>query len=130
MSLYANDGDQSNFRAVAALIARLPDDAYVSSAKRDYLSLIVMTIADVRAVRRSFPGTTWAKKFQPDQNWWLYSTEIDGVKIELFGCSDAPAGCKVVSETYEVEEQVATVFETRVVTKTRLRSECGEPAAV
>ncbi len=88
---------------------------------------VCATQADVRAIRAAFPGTIWTKRYEQECGWWSYTgTSPAGHAVAIFACREAPPTCRAIVEMVEVEEQVPVKFETRLVTKERVRWECGD----
>ena len=81
---------------------------------------------EVRELMSLLPHTIWKKNYREDCQWWEYNGNCDGIKVNIYACSEAPPTCKAVEETYEVEEAVPVAFETRTVTKKRMRWDCGD----
>ncbi len=93
------------------------------------------TQAAVAACRAALPRAVWNKHSDPH---WTYLTEIDGIKVKMYGCSEAPASCRQVEEEYTVKEQVPirfenqlqpvpVEFEEREVVKVRKVWKCDDP---
>lgn len=105
-----------------------PADVWVGMGGERSVRLQAPTQANVKAIRRAFPaGLLWRKEFNTYCAWWQYTTTLDGIELRIFACAEAPPACRAIVETYEAEERVPVAFETRTVTKERVRWECPEP---
>ena len=85
---------------------------------------------NVRAIRAAFPGVTvWVKQYIETLQKWEYTTAYEGLSVLLYACAEAPPTCKAIEEEYEEEEKVPVQWETRLVTKKRVRWDCNGGAA-
>lgn len=117
--------------AVSIMLA-LPDDclASISDKGKGELSIHLQagSLDEVRRLRSLFPGSIWAKSRHETLNWWEYSATVNGIHVEIYGCTEAPPTCRMVTREIEIEEQVPVEWEMRRVPKTVVEWECGEGA--
>jgi hypothetical protein len=131
--MYLSAEIKDQLPVVFNILTNLPDDCHVSLDSRyDTNGLEVRLQAndqnEVRRWRRHFPRAVWKKTYSESLKWWEYETTDEGIRIEIYGCTEAPPSCRMVSREVEVEEDVPVQFEKRKVTKTVVEWECGEGA--
>lgn len=108
------------------LSRRVPEDVYFDIDNEGSVRAQAKDQDAVRRFRAAFPGIVWKKSFSEGCNWWEYDgTAPEGFAINIYACSEAPPTCKAIEEEYEAEERVPVRFETRTVTKKRVRWDCG-----
>ena len=120
-----------NFEDVVRLIRRLPvgqhfdvdsDGAKIGFQAHDQKA--------VREVFAAFPGAIWKKTYHADLAWWDYDCKYEGFRLHIYACAEAPPTCRAIIEDYQVEElvpigRVNVEYEKKMVTKQRIRYECG-----
>jgi hypothetical protein len=103
--------------AFVPLICALPVGTWYSVVASDKLELQANTQREVTAIRKSLPAAVWEKTYDEGLCWWMYDTTINGTRIHLYGCGEAPPTCTAITETRVVEERVPTAWETKTVEK-------------
>jgi len=105
------------FTEAMALIARIPDGAHFDTLGESGLQFQCPTQDEARAVRKCFPGTMWRKQWVSGCNWWKYSSEYNGFKLEIYAVTESPAKCTAIYEEKDVVERVPDGYRNQVVRK-------------
>ena len=122
-----------NYEKLVSIIRAIPAGTYFSipTPDGDVLNFMVFTQADVRALMSALPHAFWKKEFYEGTGSWRYKAQYEEIHFKILGVQEAPPTCKAIEEEYEVEEKVIVnpddiEYETKTVTKTRIRYECGD----
>jgi len=91
------------------LLKNLPDGVWFDF-DRGGLEFIADTQEQAKTVRGYFPGVVWKKHWAESTGWWSYTGEIDGVRIRIFGVTEAPKTCTPIIEKQKKVKQVPTGF--------------------
>ena len=119
-----SDAFRTALPTLQSILAAIPNGQWFSLGDST-VEFQCYTQAEVQALRVCFPGAFWTKQYQESQQWWQYTTNVEGIPLKIYACREAPPTCRAIEETYEAVEQIPTAFEVRIVTKTRIRYECG-----
>jgi len=99
------------------------------------VSIQAHNLAEVTSTRRLFSVRKWGKVFSENCKWWEFIALEDGVEIQIYACSEAPRGCRLVEKVvtekrYEPETPIPNVrYVEREVQITKKVWQCGPGAA-
>lgn len=120
----------ATFETLVPWIARLPVGQHFDTDLADGgLEMQAATQDDVAALLLCFPGVIWQKEWVESVGWWQYTGKtMDGIRLQIYAVRQAPRTCTAIMEEREVEERVATGYETRKVRKQVIVGwDCGQP---
>lgn len=105
----------------------LPESTAIAVEADGSVSSQCPTQDAVRRLRAAFGGgVVWHKGYVEGLNWWEYNATLpNGIRVHIYACREAPPTCTAIVETYEEDECVPVQFETRRVTKERVRWDCS-----
>jgi len=106
---------------------QFPEDIYFDICSAGIVDTQCYTQDEVRRARAAFGGgVVWNKEWVADCGWWEYTAKVpQGFTVNIYACRESPPTCKAIEETYEEEEKVPVAFETKMVTKKRIRWDCS-----
>ena len=125
------------FRNVTPMIHQLNEDHYFDiSDYREIFEVQATTHAEAATIRALFPKDLfWDKEWKPATRWWEYTTKAtlgEGaeemeINLRIYAITEGAKQCKAIIEKQVVQEEVATHYETRNVTKDVIVGwDCGD----
>jgi hypothetical protein len=108
-------------------LKNVPAGTYFCFSYNGNVNLEAFTQEEVRAIRSSFRGVVWKKKFVEYANSWSYTGKTrGGVEITITGCKEGPPACKMVEETVMEERKVPVTYETKMVEVKKVKYICPD----
>ena len=95
---------------IIKLAALVPESTFVDIALTG-ISMQAHTCEQVQATRKLFPPAVWKRTWNKSGGWWFYEATIEGVRLDIYACSEAPPQCKAIMEKRTVTRQVPTAYE-------------------
>ena len=84
-----------DYERLVPLICRLPVGTYYEVSTGG-LFVQAKTQKKLLEVQAAFPELNWTMSFDTELKWWEYTSELEGTRIKIYACREAPVIEEVV----------------------------------